>query len=101
MTPPEVRLWQLLRGSPAGIKFRRQYAIGPYVADFYCPAVRLVIEVDGQIHNFEEQAAHDAKRDTVIATYGVRIERVAAADIMRNASAVASAIIELCATGHE
>ena len=63
MTPPEALLWQLLRRSPAGIRFRRQYAIGPYVADFYCPAVKLVIEIDGQVHGVERQAQHDARRD--------------------------------------
>jgi very-short-patch-repair endonuclease len=66
MTAPEALLRQMLRRSPAGIKFRRQYAIGPYIADFYCPAAKLVIEVDGQIHDFEQQAEHDAARDNII-----------------------------------
>jgi very-short-patch-repair endonuclease len=96
LTPPEALLWKLLQGAPAGVKFRRQYAIGPYVADFYCPAAKLIIEVDGQVHNEEEQAAHDAKRDELIVSFGVRIERVSASEVMRDARAVASAIVDTC-----
>ena len=96
MSPPEALLWQLLRGSPAGIRFRRQYAIGPYVADFYCPTARLVIEIDGQVHDSAEAAARDKARDELIAGFGVRIERVPAAQVMRDATAVASAIVDLC-----
>ena len=99
LSPPEARLWRLLRGSPAGIKFRRQYAIGPYVADFYCPAAKLVIEVDGQVHDFEGQAQHDAARDKLIATYGITVQRIAARDVMMDASAVASALVEFCTGG--
>src|SRR5690349_2882591 len=40
MSLPEVKLWGLLRRSPGGVKFKRQYAVGPYVADFYCPAAK-------------------------------------------------------------
>ena len=96
MSPPEVLLWQLLRGSPAGIRFRRQYAIGPYVMDFYCPAAKLVIEIDGRIHDFEHAAQRDQARDELIARFGVRIERIPAAQIMKDAEAVASAIVGLC-----
>jgi very-short-patch-repair endonuclease len=98
MSKPEVLLWQLLRGSPAGIRFRRQYAIGPYIADFYCPAARMVIEIDGQIHDFDEQAQHDAARDQMIASFGVRIERIAASEVLQDAAGTASALIELCAS---
>jgi very-short-patch-repair endonuclease len=96
MTSPEALLWQLLRRSPSGIKFRRQYAIGPYVADFYCPSAKLVIEIDGQIHNFQPQARRDLLRDDAVREFGVRVYRIAASDVMRDASSVASAIIEAC-----
>ena len=96
MSPPEALLWQLLRRSPAGIKFRRQYAIGPYVADFYCPSARLVIEINGAIHDFEPQAEHDARRDELIGTYGVQVYRIAASEVMRGAASVASAIVDNC-----
>ena len=96
MTPPEALLWKLLQGSPSGIRFRRQYAIGPYVADFYCPSARLVIEIDGQAHNFQLQAEHDLRRDDAIRDFGVQVFRIAASDVMRDATSVANAIIDTC-----
>jgi len=67
MSLPEVELWSLLRRSPGGIRFRRQHPIGPYVADFYCPAAKLVIEVDGKVHDFDPAAAHDEQRSKIYA----------------------------------
>jgi very-short-patch-repair endonuclease len=99
MSPPEALLWRLLRRSPCSIKFRRQYAIEPYVADFYCAAAKLVIEIDGQIHGFDDQASHDTRRDALINSYGVRVERVAASEVMRDASSIAQSIIEICLAG--
>jgi very-short-patch-repair endonuclease len=96
LTPPEALLWKLLQGSPCGLRFRRQYAIGPYVADFYCPSAKLVIEIDGQVHNFEHQAKHDGLRDEIIRESGVQIYRIAAAEAMREATSVANAIVETC-----
>lgn len=49
-TAPEQQLWQVLRNNQLGIKLRRQHGIGHYIADFYCPALKLVIEVDGDSH---------------------------------------------------
>ena len=49
MSLPEVKLWALLRRSPGGVGFRRQHPVGPYVADCYCHAAKLVIEIDGLI----------------------------------------------------
>ena len=50
MSPPEARLWQVLRTRPEGLKFRRQHPVGPFVLDFYCADARLGIEVDGEVH---------------------------------------------------
>jgi very-short-patch-repair endonuclease len=94
MTPPEVRLWALLRGSPGGVKFRRQHPIGPYTADFYCPAAKLVIEVDGQIHNFTIR--RDEARDMYMRNMGLEILRIPAADVMRDALSVADGLVRLC-----
>ena len=54
MTPPEVRLWALLRRSPGGVSFRRQHPIGPYVTDFYCAAAKRVSEIDKSANTFVE-----------------------------------------------
>ena len=60
MTLPEVVLWKVLRARPAGIKFRRQHPVGPYVLDFYCEAALTGIEVDGMAHDMGENPLRDA-----------------------------------------
>ena len=97
MSPPEVRLWNRLRRSPSGVRFRRQHPIGPYVADFYCPAAKLVIEVDGMVHDFAGPAARDDFRNAYISSLGLRLIRIPAADIFADADAVAQSLISLCA----
>jgi very-short-patch-repair endonuclease len=94
MSRPEVRLWALLRRSPCGIRFRKQHPIGPYVADFYCPAVKLVIEIDGQIHGFTVE--RDERRDEYMRGLGLHILRIPAADVMADALSVADGLIQLC-----
>ena len=94
MSPPEVRLWSLLRRSPNGIKFRRQHPVGPFVADFYCPSAKLVIEIDGLIHDLT--ATRDQNRDEYIAGLGLGILRIPASDVMADASSVADGLVRLC-----
>ncbi len=70
LTPTEYKLWQALRaGRLGGLKFRRQYAIGPYVVDFCCPAKRIVIEIDGLYHDMT--IAEDAQRQHYIEQHGL------------------------------
>jgi very-short-patch-repair endonuclease len=72
----EQRLWSLLRGKQlSGYKFRRQYPIGNYIADFACISARLVIEVDGDTHGNDEAEARDAKRTEYIERLGYRVIR--------------------------
>src|SRR5215216_260381 len=82
MTLPEVVLWQALRGGVGGLRFRRQHPIGPYVLDFYCPAIRLAVEVDGAVHDIPNQAAHDLRRDAWLAAQGIQVLRFLAADVL-------------------
>jgi very-short-patch-repair endonuclease len=95
MSPPEARLWALLRRSPGGVRFRRQHPVGPYVADFYCPAAKLVIEIDGLIHDFTTE--HDEARDGYMRDLGLTVLRIPASEVMRNALSVAEGLIRLCA----
>jgi len=95
MSPPEVLLWLRLRALRGeGPTFRRQHPIGPYIADFYCSAARLVIEVDGAVHTGDRQIAHDAQRDRYMRELGYRVLRCSAADIMRSADEVAQGVVE-------
>ncbi len=94
MTPPELRLWVVLRGKAlGGYRFRRQHPMGPYILDFYCPALKLAIEVDGEGHGHPDQAAHDLRRDHWLAEQGVRIMRIAAMDVRDNFDGVMTDIL--------
>ena len=74
MTLPEKILWQFLRGSAfAGLRFRRQHPIGRYIADFCCPAKKLIIELDGEYHTKVRTA--DRHRDDFLLSHGFRILR--------------------------
>jgi len=66
--------WQLLRGHRlAGFRFRRQQPIPPYIADFYCSAAKLVIELDGDTHVGQEQ--EDQHRQAILESYGLKVLR--------------------------
>jgi very-short-patch-repair endonuclease len=94
MSPPEVLLWTRLRALRGeGPTFRRQHAIGPYVADFYCSAARLVIEVDGAVHTEDAQIAHDERRDAYMRQLGYYVLRIPAREIMRNAEEAADGVV--------
>jgi very-short-patch-repair endonuclease len=63
MTPSERILWKYIRGKQLdGWRFRRQHGFGPYVLDFYCPTLKLCIEVDGNIHLIDEIKQKDDDR---------------------------------------
>ena len=93
MSLPEVLVWQRLRGHKAGLKFRRQHPIGPYVVDLYCAATRFVVEVDGEAHDRGDRAPRDSSRDAFLGENGYRIVRVAAQRILQDPDAAAEAIV--------
>jgi very-short-patch-repair endonuclease len=81
-TPPEAILWCHLSGNKLGVAFRRQVPLaGRYIADFFAPAARLVVEVDGASHL--RQVTADARRDRVLARQGLRVLRLPASLVMR------------------
>src|SRR4051794_24289196 len=76
MTPAERTLWRLLRADQLrGYRFRRQAAIGPFVADFVCFARKLIVELDGPQHEEEQAKRHDADREHWLASQGFRTLR--------------------------
>jgi very-short-patch-repair endonuclease len=93
-TEPERVLWGMLRGKQVGPRFRRQYSIGPYVLDFYCPAARLCVEVDGPVHLEPEQRQHDIARDAWLGAQGVRVLRFSAVAVMEAPAPVIAAIAQ-------
>jgi very-short-patch-repair endonuclease len=75
-TPAEEALWAHLRDRKLlGLKFRRQVPVGPYVADFYCHEMRLILELDGPVHEGGSQIRHDVNRDANLEALGFRILR--------------------------
>ncbi len=93
MTPAEKRLWDGLREHRlGGYHFRRQQVIGGYIVDFYCAAARLVVEVDGPIH--DRQTEYDAERERVLAAYGVTTLHVTNEQVTGDLRSVLIRIVE-------
>ncbi len=90
--PAERKLWAHLRGEQLGAKFRRQFSVERYVLDFYCPRLRLAIEVDGESHAGDEAQAYDAVRQSEIEALGIVFLRFSNQEIYRNAQSVAETI---------
>ena len=62
-TKTEEILWFELRHEKLGFKFKRQHSIGGYILDFYCPQKKLIVELDGEVHNTKEAKEYDEVRD--------------------------------------
>jgi very-short-patch-repair endonuclease len=88
-TPHERILWRALKELPIeGTHFRRQAPIGPYVVDFFCPARKLIIELDGGHHNEDETAGRDRERQTWLEQEGYRVVRFWNSEINGDLNAV-------------
>jgi very-short-patch-repair endonuclease len=76
-TPAEAAAWLLLRGRKIlGLKFRRQQVIAGFVVDFYCASLRLVIELDGGIHDDPVRAEYDLLRTQILSTLAIDVLRI-------------------------
>ncbi|MEZ5367515.1 MAG: endonuclease domain-containing protein [Bryobacterales bacterium] len=94
-TPAERKLWARLKSKQLnGLQFRRQHPIGPFIVDFYCSALKLAIEIDGDSHGGEEAQRCDEKRSAFIATKGIRIIRFWNSDIHERLDGVLADILE-------
>ena len=95
MTPAEKILWQELRGNKIGVHFRRQQVIAGFIVDFYCHRVDLVIELDGAIHEKDEQKESDLERDRVLSEMGLRVVRFRNEEVRKDLPEVLKKIREL------
>ena len=94
MSPPEVMLWSRLRGrGPERPTFRRQHPVGSVILDFYCPSVRLAVEVDGATHWDEDARAKDEARDRWLMSQGVRVHRIPASRIYHDLAGATDAVL--------
>ena len=89
-TDSEARLWRALRSSQLGVAFRRQVPLLGFIADFYAPSARLIVEVDGGYHARRVRA--DARRDRKLARAGYRVVRLQAELVMRDLPAAVRAV---------
>ena len=98
-TIPERMLWNRLRGGAlAGLKFRRQQPIGPYIVDFYCHEVGLVVEIDGRSH--DDRGNEDSRREVFLREQQrLQVLRVSNDDVLKDTESVLFAILR--AAGRE
>ena len=92
MTPAENLLWQELRANKLGVHFRRQQVIAGFIIDFYCHKVGLVVEVDGDVHDLQQE--EDARREQVLSKLGLKVVRFRNDKIVRELSMVVGRIKE-------
>jgi len=93
-TPAENRLWFLLRGKKLkGYKFRRQHVILSYIVDFFCFSEKVIIELDGPIHNTQKAREYDQRREALLVANGYRILRFKNAEVFQNEEKVLSTIL--------
>lgn len=96
-TVAEKRLWALLRRKALrGIKFYRQYPIGYYIVDFYCPKHNLVIEIDGGIHDDPDQKKYDQERENHLRGTGLKVLRFRNEAVLNRIHEVTSKILQFC-----
>jgi very-short-patch-repair endonuclease len=99
MTKAEIILWSRIRSKKInGYKFRRQQPLLDYIVDFYCNELKLIIEVDGEIHSFSERKSYDIKRDNNLKINGYHIIRLSnlevETELNKTISKITSFIIE-------
>ena len=88
MTPAEKKLWNELRFEKIGVKFRRQHPIADCIVDFFCYEARLIIEVDGSVHDDSYQSERDEGRTQFFKDLGLKVIRFRNEEIFENVSDV-------------
>ena len=93
-TPAEAVLWKMLKGRNAdGMKFRRQQGIGPHVLDFYCPELRLCVELDGSSHDYKYE--YDEQRTEFLQKQGIRVLRFSNEQVWQGIDSVVNEIVRV------
>ena len=96
-TSAEAMMWKMLKGRQMdGAKFRRQFSIGPYILDFYCPEYQICIELDGDGHYSADGYEHDQKRNTYLyEEHGIITLRYENKDVFKFSEAICKQICEV------
>jgi very-short-patch-repair endonuclease len=99
-TDAERVFWQHVRGKRfLNIKFFRQYSMGSYVLDFYCPKLKLAIELDGGQHADDEVRIYDESRSAFLRTQGIEVVRFWNHDVLKNTDVVLQSLAEKIGLG--
>ena len=92
-TPAEAILWEALQGRKlGGLKFRRQHPVNAYILDFWCSACKLVVELDGSVHESSETRAHDEMRQHHLEEAGYTVLRFRNEEVLENLPTVLNII---------
>ncbi len=94
-TPAEKILWQLLRNNKIGVKFRRQYSVSGFVIDFYCPKLKIAIELLGSVHQTKSAKLYDEYRESYLSAGGIKIIKFWNSQITKNPNTIISLITPL------
>ena len=96
-TDAEHLMWQLLRAKRfMNLKFRRQHVIKPYIVDFYCHEIGLVIELDGSQHRTDDAIEYDAKRTKLLEALDLRVVRYWNSEVLGKTEAVLEDLWQVC-----
>ena len=97
MTPVEKELWKHLKNKQIlGLRFRRQHPIDIFIADFYCHKIKLVIELDGQIHSTPKNIEYDENRTAELERLGIKVIRFKNEEVLENIEEVVNQIKKKC-----
>jgi len=93
-TDAERRLWTFLRNKQlGGLRFRGQQPIGPFIADFFCPSAKLIVELDGGHHSADKNAAYDEDRTRWLKARGYRLLRFDNSHVLKEPATLLEAIV--------
>lgn len=94
MTPAEAYFWKEVKGNKLkGLHFGRQQIIDGFIADFYCDKLKLVVEIDGGVH--EKQKDYDVERDRIIKTHNIKVLRFTNEEVLKDIENVLGKILEI------
>jgi very-short-patch-repair endonuclease len=93
LTPAEKLMWSMVRAKRlGGLKFHRQFPIGAYIVDFYCAEKKLIVEIDGETHDYRME--HDSARTEFFEQHGLQVLRFSNEDVLSNLENAGVAILQ-------
>jgi very-short-patch-repair endonuclease len=97
MTEAEIELWRILSNNKfMGLRFRAQHPLDRFIADFYCHSIKLVIEVDGGIHELPENRDYDINRTNELAKWDIEVIRFTNEQVLKEISILTKELIRIC-----